>query len=91
MEKSTVIILYYYYSATDIYYQCQLTGRRILKTPLNTDIQHLYTTTCSLRNIITDEIIEKVSVRITDKYKLQNETKKNLAKQNREPSFKYLQ
>ena len=45
-------------SISDIYNQCRVTVRRILKTSVNPEIQQLYTKTSS-QNIVTDNIIEQ--------------------------------
>ena len=64
-------------SASDIYLQCQLSVRRILKSSKNSDIQHLYAVT-SCKNIKSDEIIEQVSSNVTNQYELKTETNKLL-------------
>ena len=68
-------------SASDIYLQCKLSIRRILKSSLNSDIQHLYAVTSS-KYIKTDELIEKASPNVTKKYELISETNKMLKVQN---------
>ena len=68
-------------SASDIYLQCKLSVRRILKTSKNSDIQHLYSVTSS-KNINTDEIIEKVSSNVANGYELKTGTNKLLKQQN---------
>ena len=68
-------------SISDIYNQCKITVRRILRTSVNPDIHQLYTIT-SPKNIVVDDIIEKAATGITKQYQLKNATKKILEKEN---------
>ena len=68
-------------SISDIYNQCKITVRRILRTSVNPDIHQLYTIT-SPQNIVVDDIIERAATGITKQYQLKNATKKILEKEN---------
>ena len=70
-------------SASDIYLQCKLSIRRILKSSKNSDIQHLYAVTSS-KFIKSDELIKKVSPNATKTYELIYETNKLLKVQNKQ-------
>ena len=70
-------------SVSDIYLQCKLSIRRILKSSKNSDIQHLYAVTSS-KFIKSDELIEKVSPNATKTYELIYETNKLLKVQNKQ-------
>ena len=61
-------------SISNIYNQCKITVRRILRTSVNpvSDIQQLYTIT-SPKNIVADDIIERVATGITKQYQLKKE------------------
>ena len=67
-------------SISDIYNQCRVTVRRILKTSVNPEIQQLYTKTSS-QNIVTDDIIEQAAAGISE-YELKNAAKKIVEKEN---------
>ena len=68
-------------SISDIYNQCRVTVRRILKTSVNPEIQQLYTKTSS-QNIVTDDIIERAAAGISEQYEMKNAAKKIVEKEN---------
>ena len=68
-------------SISDIYNQCRVTVRRILKTSVNPEIQQLYTKTSS-QNIVTDDIIERAAAGISKQHELKNAAKKIVEKEN---------
>jgi hypothetical protein len=72
-------------SPSDIYNQCKLTVRRILRTSVNSDIQQLYTKTSS-KNIVIDDIIERAAAGISEQYMLRNAAMKILEKKNQTSS-----
>ena len=61
--------------ATDLYHECQLSVRRILKTSSNTEQHRIYSLT-SRKNYKVDQIVDRVTSTITDKSLVKAETKK---------------
>ena len=68
-------------SISDIYNECRVTVRRILKNSVNPEIQQLYTKASS-QNIVTDDIIERAAAGISEQYELKNAAKKIVEKEN---------
>ena len=68
-------------SMADIYQQCQMSVRRVLRGSTNADIQHLYAVT-SLKNVNINEIIENAATETSDRYALKTTTDKELAHRN---------
>ena len=66
-----------FFSASYSYLQCKLSIRRILQSSKNNDIQQLYAVTSS-KYIKLDEVIEKASPNITERYEVMSETNKLL-------------
>ena len=68
-------------SMADIYQQCQMSVRRVLRGSTNADIQHLYAVTSS-KNVNINEIIENAAIETSDRYALKTTTDKELAHRN---------
>ena len=66
--------------AYDVYEECKLSVRRILKTSENEDIRHLYAAT-SEKNVRYDSVLNRVSVESSEKYRVKQNATKELRKE----------